>query len=578
MIDRNLGREAMGQWRLTAIVAGLGMAGGILAVLQAAFLSQIINGVFLEAKDLAAVRQLLIVLAAIIFIRAGSVWLEGVLAFRLATVIKVAVRQRLASHILHLGPVALSHQSGGELINVLGEGVENLEAYFSRYLPQLVRAAIIPALILLVVGPLDITSALIMLVTAPMIPVFMILIGRLAERMNVRQWAVMQYLSAHFLDVLNGLLTLKVFNRSREQAEVIARLSGQFRDATMEVLKVAFLSALALELLATISTALVAVTMGIRLLYGDITFYSAFFVLLLAPEYYLPLRQLGTHFHAGLAGKTSAADIFRLLSLTGGGLTGGSASLPVREKVSIGFREVSFTYPGKDRPAIERLSFHLEPGEKVALVGPSGAGKSTVISLLLGFIVPDAGMITVNNIRLSDMNRSDWLKNVAVVPQRPHLFFGTVAENIRLGKPAAAMDEVMAAARLAGVHDFVLDLPQGYDTVVGEGGRGLSGGEGQRLAIARAFLKDAPVIILDEAASSLDPATESAVQAAMDKLLVGRTALIIAHRLTTVRQVDRILAVSEGKIAESGSHRELMAYKGLYYQLVTAFKGDYDLH
>ncbi|MDF2874539.1 MAG: cydD [Sporomusa sp.] len=560
----------MTQRGLLAVVVGLGVSGGALAVAQAYYLTQVIDRIFLGRQDLAAVADTLWLLTGLACLRAITTYLEEVQAFNLATVIKTALRERLTRHLFSLGPVTLANQQAGELINIVSTGVENLEPYFAKYLPQLAKAFFIPVLILVVVWPLDRTTAAIMLVTAPLIPLFMVLIGKAAERRNSRQWETLNNMSAHFLDVLAGLATLKIFGRSLEQITIINRVGREFRDATLDVLKVAFLSALALELLATISTALVAVALGLRLLYGEVAFTQAFFVLLLTPEYYLPLRLLGSQFHAGMTGKTAAADIFRLLALTGGNRADGIEPFSPQQQITLTFNQIYATYQNGERPALAEISFMLEAGQHLAIVGPSGAGKSTVAALILGFIAPASGKITVNGQDLSSLKPAEWLRNVAFVPQRPHLFQGTVADNIRLARPDASMAAVIQAGEAAGAHDFISRLPNGYETLVGEGGRSLSGGECQRLAIARAFLQDAPLLILDEAARGLDVTSQAMLDTALARLLTGRTAIIIAHRLTTVRQADKIIVLTEGNIAETGTHAELLKNQGVYSQLVDA--------
>nr|WP_245867591.1 thiol reductant ABC exporter subunit CydD [Sporomusa silvacetica] len=570
LLDKQLVQEAVKQRWLLAVVTILGAGGGVLAVSQAYYLTQVIDQIFLGKQELGVVAPVLWLLAGLALLRAIIMYGEGVLSFTLAAEIKTALRQRLVSHVLALGPVTMAQQPAGELINIISEGVENLDAYFSKYLPQLSKAVIIPVFILMVVGPLDSTTAVIMVVTAPLIPVFMILIGKLAEKRNLRQWETLNNLSAHFLDVLAGLTTLKLFGRSREQIAIITRVSNEFRDTTMEVLKVAFLSALSLELLATISTALVAVTVGLRLLYGEVTFAQALFVLLLAPEYYLPLRMLGSQFHAGMDGKSAAVDIFELLALQGPVMTSGAAPLARQQQIGLEFREVYADYQQGARPALAGVSFTLEAGQHLAVVGPSGAGKSTLASLLLNFLAPTAGEILVNGLVLRTLCASDWLQQVAFVPQRPHLFQGSVADNIRLARPDASLAEVVAATKAAGAHDFIMRLPSGYDTPVGEGGRGISGGERQRMAIARAFLQNAPLVILDEAAKGLDVKSQVALDTALSRLLAGRTAIIIAHRITTVRQADKIMVLNAGQIAEAGTHAELLAKNGIYSRLVAA--------
>jgi thiol reductant ABC exporter CydD subunit len=416
-----------------------------------------------------------------------------------------------------------------------------------------------------------------LLFTAPLIPIFMVLIGNLAEGLTKRQWVSLSRMSAHFLDVLQGLTTLKLLGRSREQVETIARISNRFRQTTMGVLRVAFLSALVLELVATLSTAIVAVEVGLRLLYGYLNFEQALFVLILAPEFYIPLRLLGARFHAAISGATAAQRIFEVLD----------APLPVKttdrrpstadasalSPLHIRFSDVHYTYDEGSRPALNNVSFNIGPGQKVALVGPSGAGKSTIAHLLLRFIEPEQGAITANDLPLSEIDLTAWRRQLAWVPQQPYLFNASIADNIRLTRPEASKEAIIQAACWAYAHTFIETLPQGYDTIISERGARLSGGQAQRLALARAFLKDAPFLIFDEATANLDPEYETQIQAAMERLMQGRTALIIAHRLNTVYKADKILVIAQGQIVESGTHAVLLQQKGLYHRLVTAYGG-----
>jgi ATP-binding cassette subfamily C protein CydCD len=590
LFDSRLMRSARRERLALALTVGLGLSGGVLTVLQARFLSQAVAQVFLSGATLPTLRPVLIALLLVASARAGAMWGGESAAARVAAGVKTHLRVRLFAHLQALGPaythsaVGAEGERGGELTNTVVEGIEALDAYFSQYLPQLALAALVPLTVLVFVFPLDAISGLVLLLTAPLIPVFMALIGTLAEGLTRRQWTTLSRLSAHFLDTLQGLTTLKLFGRSREQVEVIAEMSERFREATMDVLRVSFLSALVLELVATLSTAMVAVEIGLRLLYGHLSFAQAFFVLILAPEFYLPLRLLGLRFHAATAGVSAARRIFAILDTPSGaraegpitGEHGDERAVPASPPVAIHsgvpptlhFENVSYTYPGRLRPALESLCFEISPGQKVALVGSSGAGKSTIAQLLLRFVEPSAGGITADGVPLDAWSRAGWRASVAWVPQNPYLFYGTVAENISLGRPDAGPEQVEAAARQAHIHEFVRALPEGYATLIGERGARLSGGEAQRIALARAFLKDAPLVILDEATANLDPQHEALIQDSMRHLLTGRSAIIITHRLSTIAQADKILVLVEGRLAEAGSHNELRQAGGLYRRML----------
>lgn len=569
MIDKRLLGLLRDKKNLPAVL-GLGAAGGVLAVLQADFLAKIINGVFLAGMALDAVWPWLQGLLGVILLRGAVAWAAGVLSHSLAAAVQDDIRQRLVQQLFALGPVRLAAVETGKLVNLLTQGVDNLEPYFARYFPQLATAVVVPVIILTAAFPVDLSSGLLLLLSAPLIPLFMILIGKAAAGKNQRQWQTLSRLNAHFLDVVQGLTTLKLFGRSVEQIQVIARVSGRFRDTTLGVLRIAFLSGMVLELLSTMSIALVAVTVGLKLLYGRLEFVQAFFLLLLAPEFYLPIRLLGNHFHAGMAGKAAAEDIFRLLEQKADRPAGGMKALSRQQQISVVFQQVCFSYSQQELPVLRELSFRLAPGAKVALVGPNGAGKTTAAHLLLGFIQPTAGRILVNGIPLPEIRPEDWLRQVAFVPQFPYVFRGTVADNIRLGLRTAGSDEVLTAARAARAAEFIDQLPQGFDTIIGDGGLPLSGGEIQRLAFARAFLRDAPLLVLDEATTALDPQGEMDIRRSLEQLMAGRTVLMIAHRLVTIRSADRICVLENGCLTESGSHAELVSAGGRYAAMVSA--------
>lgn len=546
------------------LAIGLGLLAGILLVGQAYALSQTVSRVFLDGQRLADVARWLALLALLAVARALTLWSSGVAAHHVARTVKADLRARLFAHLLALGPAYARGERTGELVNTISEGIEALDVYLGQYIPQLALSALVPLTMLVIVVPVDLLSAVILLVTAPLIPLFMVLIGHLASAQSQRQWRQLSRLSAHFLDTLQGLTTLKVFGRSRAQVVEIARISDEFRDATLRVLRVAFLSALALEMLSTLSTAIIAVEIGLRLLYGRMAFDDAFFLLILAPEYYLPLRNLGASFHAGVAGTTAAARVYEILSIPaapGLHVSDAAGSTPRDEalagSLTLSFEDVHYAYADGDRPALNGITFSIQPGQQVGLMGRSGSGKTTVMQLVLRFIEPTAGRIVVNGRDVCALPVAAWRDRIAWVPQMPYLLAGSVADNIRLGRPDAPLEAVKHAAEMAHADEFIRALPAGYATPIGERGARLSGGQAQRLALARAFLQDAPVLLLDEATANLDPVTEAQVTAALDRLLADRTALVIAHRLHTLRKLLPIIVLDHGMIESMGSYEEL---------------------
>ncbi|WP_093790325.1 thiol reductant ABC exporter subunit CydD [Streptomyces sp. cf124] len=553
-IDPRLLRYARATRFFLVVVVGLGVAGAALVIAQAMLIADVVVGAFQHGMPVAELRTPLLLLVAVALGRALVSWLTELAAHRASAAVKSELRGRLLERATALGPGWLSGQRSGSLVALATRGVDALDDYFSRYLPQLGLAVVVPVAVLARIVTEDWVSAAIIVGTLPLIPVFMVLIGWATRSQMDRQWRLLSQLSGHFLDVVAGLPTLKVFGRAKAQAESIKRITGEYRQATMRTLRIAFLSSFALELLATISVALVAVTIGMRLVHGEMDLYIGLVILVLAPEAYLPVRQVGAQFHAAAEGLAAAEEIFEVLETPVP--AAGAGEVPLTGELR--FEGVTVRYSGRSYEAVSDVSFTVAPGETVALVGPSGVGKSTLLNVLLGFTEVTAGSVRVGGADLSSLDLDAWRSQVAWVPQRPHLYAGTIAENVRLARPDADDAAIRRALADAGALDFVDALPAGVDTVLGEDGVGLSAGQRQRLALARAFLADRPVLLLDEPTASLDGETEAEVVEAVRRLAVGRTVLLVVHRPALLGVADRVVRLEEatGRGAAPAAERD----------------------
>lgn len=543
-LDRRLLRHARSTRGFLAlsVLLGLGTAGLIIS--QAVLLGDSIDGVFYRGATLRTLAVPLALLAGVMVARAAVSWGQEAAAAATSARVKSELRAALLARSVALGPQWLSGQRAGELATLATRGIDALDGYFSRYLPQLVLAFLVPVAVLVQIVTLDWLSALTILLTLPLIPIFMVLIGLQTRRVMDRQWCLLGLLSSHFLDVVAGLPTLKVFGRAKAQAETIRTVTGQYRKATMKTLRVAFLSSLALELIATVAVALVAVSVGLRLVDGDLTLRTALIVLILAPEAYLPLRAVGAQFHASAEGLTAAGRVFEVLE-TALPAPGGAEPAPDLRTAEIRLDGVVVRYAGRGVPALDGLDLTVAPGERIAMIGPSGCGKSTALSVLLGFLPPSGGRVTVGGVDLGGLDVESLRAQITWVPQRPYLFAGTVADNIRIARATATDDDVRCAAREAGAEGFVDSLPNGFGTRLGDGGSGLSAGQRQRLALARAFLRDTPMLLLDEPTANLDGDTEVEVRTAIRRLSRNRTVLLVAHRPALLELADRVVDVTE---------------------------------
>jgi ATP-binding cassette subfamily C protein CydD len=533
---------------MLAADATLGVAAALLVLAQAVLIATVAARSF-GGATLDEVTVPLLLLVAVVVGRAATAWGFETVGRRAATDVLSRLRLELVERRLRDQPAALDGAESAEVATTAVAGAAALETTFARYLPQVVLAVVVPVAVLVLVAAIDFVSAGVMLLTLPLVPLFMWLIGRYTERRTRERWQALTLLATHFLDVVRGLPTLRAFNRGEAQVERIAEVGDRYRRSTMGTLRIAFLSGAVLELAATLGIALVAVTVGVRLVDGNLALEPGLTVLVLAPELYLPLRNLAAQFHSSAEGRAAAERLLDLID-TPPATRSGAAAPPSPRDLPLRLERVSFSYPARPGAVLDAVGLELAPGETVALVGPSGAGKSTLAALLLRLLEPTHGRVTVGSVDLASCDSRAWRAHVSWVPQRPTLFRGTVADNIRLGDPATRDERVRAAGALAGADEFIRQLPGGYETVVGDGGRPLSAGEVQRIALARAFLRDAPLVILDEPTANLDPESAELVAEAIERLRAGRTVLLAVHRPGLAVLADRVVRLESGRIVE----------------------------
>jgi len=542
-LDRRLLAYARATRTFLLQSVGLGVFSALLIVAQAWLLADVVARAFLGGRSLEQLQTPLIMLLLVVLARATVAWVAELAASRSSARAKSQLRAAMLQRVATLGLDNSREQRTGELAVLATRGIDALDGYFSLYLPQLFLAVIVPVVVVVVVLWNDWLSAAIIAFTIPLIPLFMALVGAATKERMDGQFRILERLAGHFLDVVAGLGTLKVFGRAKAQATAIGEITERYRRAAISTLRITFLSSLILELVATISVALVAVEIGLRLMNGHLGLRTALFALILAPEAYLPLRQLGANYHASAEGMAAAEQVFAVLEAPEPA-QGTRTDFPDPALTDIAVEGLRVSYPDRSEPALDGVSLTVGEGEVLALVGPSGCGKSTLLSVLLGLVTPELGSVRVGDVDLAEIDLDTWRARLAWVPQRPHLFKASIAQNVRLGRSGASTDEVWAAIESSGLADAVRERPDGLDTVLGDRGAGLSAGERQRVALARAFLRNTPLLLLDEPTANLDGETEREVVETIRQLAKGRTVVLVAHRPALINMADRVLSLA----------------------------------
>ena len=559
-------------WMMFSI--GLGFLSGLLLIGQAALLANILHQLIIEHTDKYQLVNQFIGLAVIIGLRALCSWGREVCGYRCGEQIRLHIRQLILNRLQNLGPAYIKGKPAGVWASLVLEQVEEMQDFFARYLPQMSLAVLIPVVILVVVFPINWAAGLIFLITAPLVPFFMALVGLGAADANRRNFKALQRLSGHFYDRLQGLSTLRLFNRAEAEAENLHAASNVLRQRTMEVLRLAFLSSAVLEFFSALSVAIVAVYFGFvfigELNFGNygipVTLFTGLFILVLAPEFYQPLRDLGTFYHAKAQAIGAAESIVEFLNIEADEMSSGEKSLPSPDAIQITVTDLEVLSP-EGQILAGPLSFTINTNEHVALVGPSGAGKTSLLNALLGFL-PYRGSIKINGVELNELKHKQWRQAISWVGQNPLLVHGTIRDNITLGNPNATNDDVNQVARQAYADEFICRLEKGYDHHVGDRSGGLSVGQAQRIAVARAMLQNGAFWLLDEPTASLDANSERLVLESLALAVTNRTTLMVSHRLDQLHAMHRILVMDNGKLVQNGTF-DTISQHGLLADMLT---------
>ncbi|WP_347564244.1 thiol reductant ABC exporter subunit CydD [Bacillus sp. Cs-700] len=540
------------------------------SIIAQAFLTvEIVNNVFVNKTAFEENVPLLISLLLVLMLRPFLSYLMGRAGVKMAATVKQRIRKALLDKFSREALLTSHQGQSGQKVSVLLDAVDEIDAYYSKYIPQVFKTAVIPIFILIAVSTQHLETGLIMMVTAPFIPIFYIIIGIRTQKKSEEKLEQMTVFSGRFLDTIQGLTTLNLFRQSKKYRNIIKESSLNYRDATIEVLKVAFVSSLMLELISMLSIGIIALEIGLRLIvFNSMTFATAFFLLILAPEFYLSLKELGSAFHTGRGSMSAMKKVSEELGRESEEVTWGDRFIENRKTPSkIALKDVSYQY--KDSGfSLSSLNITIEPYRQVAIIGRSGSGKSTFLHMIAGLLPPQQGEITIDDHPMTSLDEDSWFSQVSYISQHPYIFTGTIAENIRIGSKNASQSEIEDAAVKAGISAFVATLEQGYETIIGESGRGLSGGEKQRLALARAFLKKPNVILFDEPTTGLDLYTEKVLQSAINSLSQNATMITVAHRLHTIRKADHIIVLDQGKVMAEGTDKALYETSELYREMV----------
>jgi len=565
---------AVEQKRKLVLLVIFAVTTGMAIIGQGYLLVAIVDRIFLKDASFSDVIPLLIGLFFAFFARTILQYFSGRTGVKMASQVKGNLRKLLLKKFSKSTAQSSLQGQSGKKVSVMMDTVDEIDSYFSEYIPQVIQATIIPLIILVVIFTQHIATGLIIMITAPFIPIFMMIIGFKTKDKSEEQLDKMAAFSGSFLDTLQGLTTLKLLGRSKEQKETIRKSSLDFRDATMEVLKIAFQNSLVLEFISMLSMGIIALELALRLIvFQDITFITAFFMLVLAPEFYTKLKDLGSAFHTGRGSMGAAKKLADELTETEKPVLWGAESLERVVPLAIELRGAGFTY-GEDAFTLKNIQLEIAPNEQVAIIGKTGAGKSTLLNVIAGLVSVSEGEMLINGKPRSTFKEKDWFDRLSYISQNPYLFSGTIAENIAIGgRLETTRAEIVQAAEKAGISDLVDSLEHGYDTAIGEGGRDLSGGEKQRIAIARAFLEKPSVILFDEPTTGLDLRTEKILQASIKELSKASAVITVAHRLHTIKNADKIIFLENGKLLATGTHEELLESVETYRNMVSVQQG-----